>query len=88
VSMKPATDSPITLILYGRPDCGLCDEMAEAIAEQFGARVVLDKRDITGDAQLERRFGLKIPVLMREGEVICFGRLDEARLQQLLDAID
>ena len=62
--------------------------MTEAIAERFGARVVLDKRDISGDVQLERRFGLKIPVLMREDEVICFGRLDEVRLQQVLDALD
>lgn len=88
MSTKPSSGNPVTLILYGRPDCGLCDEMAAEIAERFGSRIVLDKRDISGDAQLERRFGLKVPVLMRDGEVICFGRLDEARLQQVLDAID
>lgn len=82
-----SADDSLALTLYGRPDCGLCDEMAEAVEHHFGDRVTLVKRDITGNADLERRFGLKIPVLMLEGDIICFGRLDYARLHQLLDGI-
>ena len=49
------------LILYQRDDCHLCDlallELAKAAAPEF------DSVFIDGDAELEARYGLRVPVL-------------------------
>jgi hypothetical protein len=41
--------------------------------------------DISGDAQLERKYGSRIPVLMADDELVCAYRLDRQRLQYWLD---
>jgi glutaredoxin len=54
----------IELILYTRNDCELCREMEEVIAAElpkFDAQ--LRRIEIDGDADLEARFGIEVPVL-------------------------
>jgi hypothetical protein len=53
------------LILYQRDECHLCDlalaVLAEARAPEF------DSVFIDGDAELEARYGIRVPVLARYG---------------------
>jgi hypothetical protein len=59
------------LILYQRDDCHLCDLALAALAQ---ARVPdFDSVFIDGDADLEARYGVRIPVLRR---VDCGAELD------------
>jgi glutaredoxin len=54
----------IELILYTRNDCELCREMEEVIEAElpnFEAR--MRRVAIDGDAELEARFGIEVPVL-------------------------
>lgn len=58
------------LILYGRPDCGLCDETRGFVTELLEARrhagldvPALVERDIETDPAWERAFLATIPVL-------------------------
>ena len=54
----------IELILYTRNDCELCREMEAVIAAElpdFDARI--RRVEIDGDAELEARFGIEVPVL-------------------------
>jgi len=55
---------PLTLILFLRDDCHLCDQalalLAKARAPEF-ASVFID-----GDADLEARYGARVPVLCDE----------------------
>ncbi len=54
----------IELTLYTRNDCELCREMEETIAAElpkFDARI--RRVEIDGDADLEARFGVEVPVL-------------------------
>ncbi len=54
----------IELILYTRNDCELCREMENIIASEipkFDARI--RRIEIDGDADLEARFGIEVPVL-------------------------
>jgi hypothetical protein len=37
--------------------------------------------DIAGDAELERKFGTRIPVLLADGEFVCAYRLDVERVR-------
>lgn len=52
------------LTLYTREGCHLCERAAELV-EQVAPTVRLRPVDIEGDAELEARYGLRIPVLAR-----------------------
>jgi glutaredoxin len=61
-----------TVILYGRPDCHLCDE-ARAGLEQLGRDGVafdLEEVDIESDVVLLRRYLERIPVVEVDGEIV------------------
>jgi hypothetical protein len=68
------------LVLYSRPGCHLCDELAAEIAPLIEGRAHLEIVDISQDDDLMRRYGLRIPVLSgSDGEVSGFP-LDRRRL--------
>ncbi|NNE06687.1 MAG: glutaredoxin family protein [Xanthomonadales bacterium] len=52
------------LILYDRPDCHLC-EQASALIHALGAGNHCEQVNIEQDIELVRRYGLRIPVLVR-----------------------
>ena len=52
------------LTLYSRPDCHLCDE-AESLLLSSGLGESYQKTDIETDLKLIRRYGIHVPVLMR-----------------------
>jgi hypothetical protein len=64
-------DAPLPdLILYGRPDCGLCDEARAMVAALLGDRrakgqptPALVERDIEADEALHQAFFASIPVV-------------------------
>ena len=57
-----------TLILYSRPGCHLCDDLAAELAPLLRGRATLEIVDVDGSVALARRYGLRIPVLV-DGEV-------------------
>jgi thiol-disulfide isomerase/thioredoxin len=78
----------ITLILYGRDYCHLCDDMAaalEPLVAEFG--VSLERVDIDSDPALESRFGERVPVLAHGGAELCHHFLDGARVRAYLAGI-
>jgi hypothetical protein len=44
----------------------------------------IDLLDVDADAELQRHFGLHVPVLLLGGEVVCRHRLDVPELRRLL----
>jgi hypothetical protein len=76
------------LTLLMRPDCELCEQMAAALSA-LGRRVALPAvtmADVDEDPQAQRRYGLKIPVLLLDGTPVCRTRLDEMALLEALRA--
>lgn len=73
------------LTLYTRPNCCLC-EKAEALIHKVGADVPLELElvDITGDAELERLWGEKIPVVALDGEIAIVSRVSEFWIRRIL----
>lgn len=68
-----------SVIIYGRVRCHLCDEMWEdlqPLLRQCAHR--LQVIDVDSDPQLRARYGLRVPVLVVDGEEVCAGRLDVA----------
>ena len=72
--------------VYSRADCSLCERMLEELAELLGpgAAAAVQVVDIEGQAELERRYGTRIPVLTADGEFVCASRLDPGRVRVLL----
>ena len=69
-----------------RQDCDLCDEMLAEL-DVLGRRIPLPPLeivDVDGDPELQRRYGLNVPVLLLDGTLVCKHRLDADELQRLL----
>lgn len=72
--------------VYGRPDCGLCEEMLADLARLVGPRATADVSvlDVDSDPDAQRKYGQRIPVLLADGEFVCAYRLDEDRVRPYL----
>jgi glutaredoxin len=73
------------VVLYGRVDCELCDEMKTVVDEvrrevPFTFEVV----DVGRDSALEAAYGLEIPVLVIDGRKAFKHRVDTAALRRRL----
>ncbi|MGW2602072.1 glutaredoxin family protein [Streptomyces klenkii] len=80
---KNPADSTVTLI--GKPGCHLCDAAEAVIADvcgELGAR--WEKKDITQDEELHRKYWEQIPVVLVDGAQHDFWRVDPDRLRKAL----
>jgi hypothetical protein len=77
--------STITVVLYGRADCHLCDD-ARVVLERVRADVPFDlvERDIERDETLHRRYLERIPVVEVAGEEVFEFFVEEAELRRRL----
>jgi hypothetical protein len=79
------------LTLLTRADCGLCEDMLQELAalRLRHALPALTLLDVDSDRELQRRWGLKIPVLLLDDIPVCSARLDaQALLRALRDRHD
>lgn len=76
------------LTLYSRPECHLCELLTEELAPLVGDRVRLEVVDIGTDPGLERRYGLRIPVLVAGDTELSGYPLDRDRVQTYLAELD
>ncbi|MCS6946996.1 MAG: glutaredoxin family protein [Steroidobacteraceae bacterium] len=74
------------LVLLTRADCELCATMRDELESLLEAWRWPPPRllDVDADRDLQRRFGLKVPVLLADGALICQGRLDRVAVTRLL----
>lgn len=71
--------------MYSRPDCGLCDEAREVIlAEHERTPFSFEEVDISGDHSLELEYGLRIPVVLIDGEEVAEIRVEPEGLREAL----
>ena len=79
--------APPSVVLYGRPDCHLCEE-ALAVVERVRARVAfeLQQVDIESDDELFKRYLERIPVLVVGGQELFEFFVDEQLLESALRA--
>ena len=65
--------APVEVLLYGRPDCHLCDAARREInllAKERGWDLSLREVDIESDDELFKRYVERIPVVAVEGDVV------------------
>ncbi|MBA0917196.1 MAG: glutaredoxin family protein [Nitrosospira sp.] len=78
---KSAIESPVTLVIYGREECHLCQNMIADLHELQGRlHFQIKLVDIDNDTELTARYGVRIPVLVVDGEEICHYHLNQIAL--------
>jgi hypothetical protein len=77
---------PPGLVVISREGCGLCDDMLLGLAELERSQSIppVAVVDVDSDPELTRRFGLKVPVLLLDGSVICHYTLNSNELLRLV----
>ena len=58
--------------------------MHAAVAAFLGPAAQVPVLDVDADAELRRRYGHKVPVLLHAGEIVCFGRFDLTEVERAL----
>jgi len=85
----------ISLTLIGKPGCHLCDdarvavdEVRDEFSQQFpAAEVSIEELNILEDAALAAKYSEEIPVLLINGKVHNYWRIDKERLSAALVAL-
>jgi glutaredoxin len=79
------------LTLYSKPGCHLCedarktvDEVVDRLHAAGEAAVAVEEIDILGDPGLAARYGEEIPVVLIDGKMHTYWRVDAVRLEKAL----
>ena len=80
--------SSITLTLIGKPGCHLCEDAESAItavlADLPTQQILLEHKSIEEDQDLFDSYWEQIPVLLINGKVHNYWRIDQERLKKAL----
>jgi hypothetical protein len=78
---KLTTPDVPALVVYGREECHLCQDMIAALREwQARLHFHLEVVDVDSDDNLKSLYGERVPVLVAGGEEICHYYLDHVVL--------
>lgn len=77
----------VSVVLYSRPGCHLCDE-ARVVIEAERARTPFDLEDVdvSTDDALELEYGIRIPVVLVDGRELFEIRVDPAAFARAVRA--
>lgn len=76
-----------SVVLYSRPGCGLCRRAREELeAVRRWHPFDLEEIDVTADPDLERSYGLRIPVVVMDDREVFEIEVDRRELRRLLRA--
>ena len=68
-------------MLFSRSNCHLCEAMEDELRPYIQKyNITVNRQYIDNDADLEKRYGSKVPVLMFQDKVLCEYFLDSAPL--------
>ncbi|AYG03828.1 glutaredoxin family protein [Gryllotalpicola protaetiae] len=77
------------ITLYSKPGCHLCEDARSVVDDVVGRleasiSVSVEEIDILGDPALQTRYGEEIPVVLIDGKMHTYWRVDPARLEKAL----
>ena len=75
------------LTLIGKPGCHLCDDaqlVIDSVLSEFDDPIEVIKKNILDDEALFARYSEEIPVLLIDGKVHNYWRIDPNRLREAI----
>jgi thiol-disulfide isomerase/thioredoxin len=79
-----------SITLYGKPGCHLCEVAGEivdrVVAELPEGAVEVTEVNILEDPDLVAHYGERIPVLLIDGDLHAYWRVDSGRLRRALES--
>jgi glutaredoxin len=84
-SRSDARRGPATVVVYGKPDCTLCDKataILEHLRREFNFRIA--HADITSDPGLFARYRERIPVVVLDERELAWGIVTTPGLRSVL----
>ena len=78
--------SAVKVTLLVREGCHLCEEFEQTLVEEYGADAFeIARADVDSNPDWQRRYGLKIPVLLADdGSLVCASFVDFDAVRELL----
>ena len=70
--------------VYSRRGCHLCEVLIEQLFETLAGRAEVVVHDIDKDPALVRAYGVRVPVVAIDGQVLCEAQLDVAAVRAAL----
>lgn len=83
--MSTDTLSVPRMQVYSRPGCHLCEVLLEELMPIIRGRLDLEMCNIDTNSDWTARFGLRIPVVVFEGQEICHFKLDKDAIARIVD---
>ncbi|MDH5543355.1 MAG: glutaredoxin family protein [Nitrospinota bacterium] len=79
--MEKEFNNCIKLTMYTKPECSLCEKMKEVILDvSKNSPLTLEEINISGNQELEKSFGEKIPLLFYGKEELAMYKISRAQL--------
>ncbi|MEM6512634.1 MAG: glutaredoxin family protein [Pseudomonadota bacterium] len=78
----------MSLVVYSRQGCHLCDELLEALLPLVHGQLDVDVRDIDTRDDWREAYNVRIPVVEYAGETVCEYHLDRDKILSLLRSRD
>jgi glutaredoxin len=79
----------VTLTIYSRPGCHLCDDMKSVVVQVIRSQrqpCTVEEVDVSTNADLEARYGMEVPVLVIDGRKVAKYRIEAAELARVLQS--
>lgn len=74
--------------LYETAECGLCAEAHRALRRiGLDRPLEIERIDVAGDPELERRYALRVPVLAAAGEELDAAGLEDAPITRWIEGL-
>jgi len=75
-----------TISVYSRPGCHLCEILLDELLPMIRGKLELEVRNIDTVTTWADRYGLRIPVVVFDGQEICHFKLDKNAVARIVDA--
>lgn len=78
----------VEVTIYSRSQCHLCDEALSTLLELHKElEFAIEKKLIDGNPELEREYGEQVPVILINGKVHDFFRVDPERFRNSISRL-
>ena len=88
MAIRPQDPCSVPLRFYTKDDCPLCDRLERMVTPLLAAHgMTFEKESIKNSPDLQRRYGLRIPVLTLGDQVVLEGRPSEGQVRRAIDGL-